>query len=60
MIVHSACHHDADPRLHCSHCGEPLRTGEIEVRPGPGFIAREQLAGRLSASRPRFARRAVH
>lgn len=36
VIVHAACHHDAAPRLHCSHCGEPLRTGEIEVRPGPG------------------------
>jgi DNA-binding HxlR family transcriptional regulator len=36
VIVHTACHHDAAPRLHCSHCGEPLRTGEVEVRPGPG------------------------
>ncbi len=39
VIVHSACHHDADPRLHCTHCGEPLRSGEIEVRPGPGARA---------------------
>ena len=36
VVVHAACHHDAEPRLHCSHCGEPLRTGEIQVRPGPG------------------------
>jgi DNA-binding HxlR family transcriptional regulator len=44
VIVHAACHHDAAPRLHCSHCGEPLRTGEIEVRPGPGADpAREAL-----------------
>ena len=36
VIVHSACHHDADPRLHCSNCGEQLTTAEIRVRPGPG------------------------
>jgi DNA-binding HxlR family transcriptional regulator len=39
VIVHSACHHDAHPRLQCTHCGEPLRTTEIEVRPGPGAAA---------------------
>lgn len=36
VAVHAACGHDADPRLHCSHCGEPLEPTETTVRPGPG------------------------
>jgi DNA-binding HxlR family transcriptional regulator len=36
VFVHAACGHDADPRLHCSHCGESLRAGDLQVRPGPG------------------------
>lgn len=34
--VHLACGHDADARLHCSHCGEALTPRELRVRPGPG------------------------
>jgi DNA-binding HxlR family transcriptional regulator len=36
VIVHTACGHDADPELHCSHCGEALEPRELRVRPGPG------------------------
>jgi len=36
VVVHTACRHEAHPQLHCSHCGDALRPGEIEVRPGPG------------------------
>jgi DNA-binding HxlR family transcriptional regulator len=34
--VHSACGHDAHPRLHCSHCGDVLEPSQTAVRPGPG------------------------
>jgi DNA-binding HxlR family transcriptional regulator len=36
VVVHTACGHDAHPRLHCSHCGEPMEPREMQVRPGPG------------------------
>jgi DNA-binding HxlR family transcriptional regulator len=36
VMVHTACDHDADPHLVCSHCHEPLRAHELRVRPGPG------------------------
>jgi DNA-binding HxlR family transcriptional regulator len=36
VVVHTKCGHDADPRLHCSHCGEELQPPETRVRPGPG------------------------
>jgi DNA-binding HxlR family transcriptional regulator len=36
VVVHTACGHDAHPRLHCSHCGEPMEPREMKVRPGPG------------------------
>ncbi len=36
VLVHTACGHDADPRLHCSHCGEPIHGRELKARPGPG------------------------
>jgi hypothetical protein len=42
--VHTACGHDADPRMHCSHCGEEIASGELRVRPGPGATP-EQVAG---------------
>lgn len=34
--VHAACGHDAEPRLHCSHCGDPLEAPDTELRLGPG------------------------
>ena len=36
VLVHAACGHDADPALHCAHCGEQIEARELRVRPGPG------------------------
>jgi DNA-binding HxlR family transcriptional regulator len=47
--VHTACGHDADPRLHCSHCGEPIAPGELKVRPGPGADERQRAEPLLPA-----------
>jgi DNA-binding HxlR family transcriptional regulator len=45
--VHTACGHDANPRLHCSHCGEPIKRGELKVRPGPGADEQQRAEGIL-------------
>ncbi len=45
--VHTSCGHDADPRLHCSHCGEIIQNGELTVRPGPGATAGQLAEGVL-------------
>jgi DNA-binding HxlR family transcriptional regulator len=39
--VHTSCGHDAQPRLHCAHCGDPLEASEVALRVGPGGIAPE-------------------
>jgi DNA-binding HxlR family transcriptional regulator len=49
VTVHDACGHDAHPRLHCSHCGEPLR-GDTHARPGPGATTEQIAAGVLPAA----------
>jgi DNA-binding HxlR family transcriptional regulator len=36
VFVHATCGHDADPELHCGHCGEAIAPGALRVRPGPG------------------------
>jgi DNA-binding HxlR family transcriptional regulator len=36
VLVHTGCGHDADPELHCGHCGEAIQPTELRVRPGPG------------------------
>jgi DNA-binding HxlR family transcriptional regulator len=36
VTVHSACGHDAQPQLHCEHCGDPLHAHEVTLREGPG------------------------
>jgi DNA-binding HxlR family transcriptional regulator len=41
VYTHVACGHDADPQLHCGHCGEPLGPRELRVRPGPGANERQ-------------------
>jgi DNA-binding HxlR family transcriptional regulator len=41
IYVHSACGHDADPQLHCSHCGERITPRELKVRPGPAANERQ-------------------
>ena len=47
VFVHEACGHDADPELHCSHCGERVDPRELSVRPGPGADADQLAAGVL-------------
>jgi DNA-binding HxlR family transcriptional regulator len=49
VTVHTDCGHDAHPRLHCSHCGEPLAAGSTKVRPGPGATERQRGEGLLPA-----------
>jgi DNA-binding HxlR family transcriptional regulator len=45
--VHTTCNHDAHPTLHCSHCGEAIKSTELKVRPGPGATARQISEGTL-------------
>lgn len=49
--VHTACGHDADPHLHCSHCGEQLTPRELRVRPGPGANEQQRALGQRPARR---------
>ncbi|WP_171166043.1 helix-turn-helix domain-containing protein [Streptomyces sp. I05A-00742] len=35
-VVHTACGHDAAPRLVCGHCGDGLPADELLPLPGPG------------------------
>jgi DNA-binding HxlR family transcriptional regulator len=41
VYVHTACGHDANPELHCAHCGELIAPRELKVRPGPGASERQ-------------------
>jgi DNA-binding HxlR family transcriptional regulator len=50
VIVHTSCGHDADLRLHCSHCGEPVDTSELVTRPGPGANDKQRADGMLPSS----------
>jgi DNA-binding HxlR family transcriptional regulator len=50
VFVHAACGHDADPQLHCSHCGERIETGELRVRPGAGADERQGTEPLLPSS----------
>lgn len=45
--VHTACGQDAEPQMHCSHCGEQIGPAELVVRPGPGANERQRAAGVL-------------
>jgi DNA-binding HxlR family transcriptional regulator len=45
--VHSVCGHDADPQLHCSHCGEAIQPSQLQVRPGPGATSEQRAEGVL-------------
>jgi DNA-binding HxlR family transcriptional regulator len=47
VAVHTTCGHDADPQLHCSHCGEVIQSAELKVRPGPGATAKQIAEGVL-------------
>jgi DNA-binding HxlR family transcriptional regulator len=39
VVVHTACGHDAQPRLHCAHCDAPLEPSDVALRDGPGAAA---------------------
>jgi len=39
VLVHDRCGKRCSTRLHCAHCGEELRGGEIHVEAGPGADA---------------------
>jgi DNA-binding HxlR family transcriptional regulator len=49
VFVHSSCGHDADPSLHCGHCGEPIAPTDLQVRPGPGADAAQRAHPLLPA-----------
>lgn len=48
--VHTACGHDAHPRLVCSHCQQTIRPSELKVRPGPGADERQRAQPLLPVS----------
>ena len=41
VAVHTSCGHDAQPRMHCEHCGDEISPREIRIRPGPGATPRQ-------------------
>jgi DNA-binding HxlR family transcriptional regulator len=36
LTIHAGCGGSIGPDLLCDGCGEPMRPGEIDLRPGPG------------------------
>ena len=42
VLVHAPCGHDAAPELHCAHCAQAIRAGELRVRPGEGANERQR------------------
>ena len=42
VLVHARCGHDAAPALHCAHCAQEVRPGELRVRPGAGADERQR------------------
>jgi DNA-binding HxlR family transcriptional regulator len=47
--VHTACGHDAHPKLVCSHCNETIQPARLKVRPGPGADAQQRAEPLLPA-----------
>ena len=46
ILHHSVCGHDFHADSVCSHCAQPVRVDDVEVRPGPGYRrARPKHAG---------------
>ena len=50
--VHTTCGHDAEPRLHCSHCGEPIAPTDVRIRPGPGADEQQRARGVVPTQSP--------
>jgi DNA-binding HxlR family transcriptional regulator len=46
VAIHTACGHDAQAHLVCSHCGEPIDSQVTEIRAGPGADAKRRPAAR--------------
>ena len=42
VLVHARCGHDAHPELHCAHCEQEIKPGELRVRPGEGATERQR------------------
>ena len=64
VAVHTKCGHDAEPALHCSHCGEEPRAARAESPPGPGANEGQRAravaaAARLTGNRREAARERV-
>ena len=65
LFAHKSCGHRFEPRVVCSHCGEPIAADEVRPLAGPGGAAKagtKVIAKRLQAvaspaDRPRQARR---
>jgi len=45
--VHTTCGHDANPQMHCGHCGETIQSGDLRLRPGPGATQKQIFEGTL-------------
>jgi DNA-binding HxlR family transcriptional regulator len=39
-LVHKSCGHETQPRLACSHCGEPVGARDVRAEAGPGALAK--------------------
>jgi DNA-binding HxlR family transcriptional regulator len=44
LVEHTACGHDTDALLVCSHCREPLTTRNVRLKPGPGLSQAAEAA----------------
>jgi DNA-binding HxlR family transcriptional regulator len=44
ILRHTACEHDTQAEVVCSHCGEPLRVDDVTYCLGPGYPARHRAA----------------
>jgi DNA-binding HxlR family transcriptional regulator len=46
LLRHRACGELTHAELRCAHCGELLHAHDVDVQPGPGFVAGAAPAGR--------------
>jgi DNA-binding HxlR family transcriptional regulator len=51
LTIHAGCGGNIGSDLLCDRCGEPLRPGEIEFRPGPGHHALSRTEVRSAIQR---------
>jgi DNA-binding HxlR family transcriptional regulator len=48
VAIHTACGHDAQPELRCTHCDQALGR-DVRMHPGPGANERQRSEGPLPA-----------